>query len=256
MKTLTDPGAGLVKQRPVPTKIASLLERPVPRTKRSRNTGVEMTVFRVRANLVSMKTEDDGDIHLVIAQPGSNRAVTMIAEFPAASCAAGAPAWARTGMASARKTLTSLRADRYLVHRRARSSDRDWRRVLRFHPRPKWSRAERGRASPGAQRERYHLLTRKPSTGSTASDNDTDSDCPDDHGADHNRASTSATASPRHDGRGQLCSELTRTCASRPRHLTSTARTFLIGDSASSTTSPIPDPHRFDGDHDGIGCES
>ena len=51
-----------------------------------------------------MKTETDGDIHLVITQP-ADPGLTMIVEFPADSCDGGAPAWARTKMRQARAAI-------------------------------------------------------------------------------------------------------------------------------------------------------
>jgi hypothetical protein len=58
----------------------------------------------VRAKLVEMKLEDDSDIHLVIADP-TRTGATMIAEFPAKSCTAGATPRARTKMNRARTAL-------------------------------------------------------------------------------------------------------------------------------------------------------
>jgi hypothetical protein len=51
-----------------------------------------------------MKLEDDSDIHLVIADP-SRTGATMIAEFPSKSCTAGATPRARTRMNRARTAL-------------------------------------------------------------------------------------------------------------------------------------------------------
>ena len=51
----------------------------------------ERRLYRVDAELLGFKLESDGDIHLVIAQPG-NRARTMIAEIPDQNCMDGAPA--------------------------------------------------------------------------------------------------------------------------------------------------------------------
>jgi hypothetical protein len=66
--------------------------------------GVETTTYRVRAVLVEMKIEEDGDVHLVIAQPGATK-LTMIVEFPTYACTRGAVASARTAMRSARTAL-------------------------------------------------------------------------------------------------------------------------------------------------------
>ncbi len=51
-----------------------------------------------------MKAEEDDDVHLVIAQPGAPN-LTMIVEFPIYGCTQGAPASARTAMRSARAAL-------------------------------------------------------------------------------------------------------------------------------------------------------
>jgi hypothetical protein len=59
----------------------------------SRLRGVETTVYHVRARLLAIKLEQDGDIHLVIADPRTGG--TMIAEFPAPGCTLGAAPAAR-----------------------------------------------------------------------------------------------------------------------------------------------------------------
>lgn len=53
-----------------------------------RISGIETHTYRVRARLVAAKRELDRDIHLVIAAPATGQ--TMIVEFPAPSCTAGA----------------------------------------------------------------------------------------------------------------------------------------------------------------------
>ncbi len=47
--------------------------------------GIEKQVFRVRAQVVTAKIEEDSDIHLVIASPAA-RKQTMIVEFPDPKC--------------------------------------------------------------------------------------------------------------------------------------------------------------------------
>lgn len=59
------------------------LQRPASLKRRA--APVERTTYRVRASLVSMKVEDDEDVHLVIADP-RYPLETMIVEFPAAPC--------------------------------------------------------------------------------------------------------------------------------------------------------------------------
>lgn len=49
----------------------------------------EQQVYRVQAELLGFKLENDQDIHLVLAQPG-NRSATIIAEIPDPKCMRGA----------------------------------------------------------------------------------------------------------------------------------------------------------------------
>jgi hypothetical protein len=107
VKTLADPAGRRLSLSPKPTTIRALRKKQVPGyvgLRRSR--GVERTTFRVRASLVEMKLEDDSDIHLVIADP-SNRRATMIAELPNPSCTVGASLKARAKMRQARKAFTA-----------------------------------------------------------------------------------------------------------------------------------------------------
>lgn len=106
VKTLTDPAAGLVKRTPKSTSVRTLTHFQPPGALRTqpRIAGVETSVWRVRVPLFGMKTESDGDVHLVVAQP-ADPGVTMIVEFPADYCDAGAPVWARTAMRQARAAI-------------------------------------------------------------------------------------------------------------------------------------------------------
>src|SRR5439155_3320161 len=72
----------------------------------SRGSGVESTVYQVKARLVEAKLESDSDIHLVIRDLTS--AGTMIVEFPAAGCASGATAGAKTRMRNARNAFVAV----------------------------------------------------------------------------------------------------------------------------------------------------
>jgi hypothetical protein len=58
----------------------------------------------VRAKLVEMKLEDDSDIHLVIADP-TRTGASMIAELPSPSCTVGATPKARLKMRRARNAF-------------------------------------------------------------------------------------------------------------------------------------------------------
>lgn len=103
VKTLTDTDASAVKRTPKTTSVRALrrLQPPSGLRHRARVQGVETTIYRVRVPLIEMKLEADGDVHLVIAQPGT--AQTMIVEFPAAGCTRGAPAWAQWRCAPPRR---------------------------------------------------------------------------------------------------------------------------------------------------------
>ena len=108
VKTLTDPLARKINFTPRTTTIRSLRGRQAPAGFRglARLPGLETRTFRVRAALVAMKLEDDNDIHLVIADPRDRR-LTMIVEFPNASCTRGASRQARAKMRNARNHLVA-----------------------------------------------------------------------------------------------------------------------------------------------------
>src|SRR4051794_38031010 len=82
IKTLSDRAAQRVSFRPKYTTVHRLrtLSSPGVGSGTPRITGVETTTYRIRAQLVEMKREDDRDIHLVIAEP-HRRSATMIVEF-------------------------------------------------------------------------------------------------------------------------------------------------------------------------------
>jgi hypothetical protein len=62
----------------------------------------EFKIWQVRATLVALKLEDDGDIHVRLSSSGHN----MIAEVPLGSCVSSASLW-KTQIANARSYLTS-----------------------------------------------------------------------------------------------------------------------------------------------------
>ncbi len=109
VKTLSDAAAAKVTFATVkPKDIAALSRLKAPAhldaaTTRGRRT--ERTVYGVTALLLSMRKEDDSDIHLVIADLTSGG--TMIAEFPATSCTTGAQAKVRGKMQRARTELAT-----------------------------------------------------------------------------------------------------------------------------------------------------
>lgn len=118
VKTLTDPAAGSVDfAQPKAVTVEDLRHlngkgkssngKPPKDVKKStpRLPPVEMTVYTVTALLMSMKREEDKDIHLVIADPRIGG--SMIVEFPHEDCTLGASTAARAAMKEARKDLTS-----------------------------------------------------------------------------------------------------------------------------------------------------
>src|SRR4051812_15503608 len=104
-KTLQDRRASLVDFTPRPTSVDALRRKPVRRNPHGfRKAPVETTVYRVRARLIGVLGEDDGDVHLVIASR-ANRHRTMIVEMPAADCIARASPTARRKMRAARRSF-------------------------------------------------------------------------------------------------------------------------------------------------------
>jgi hypothetical protein len=110
VKTLSDQEAARVNFTPVGSSVAALrsLAAPAPLPQSSRIAPTELTVFAVTAQVVEMKLEEDDDIHLVIAEPG-DAAATMITEFPDANQCSGAVASANAQeMRTARAALVAV----------------------------------------------------------------------------------------------------------------------------------------------------
>jgi hypothetical protein len=106
VKTLADPAGRRLSLKPKATTIGQLRRAKAPRKlglQRSR--GLERTTFRVTGRLIEMKLEDDLDIDLVIADPRTGS--TMIAAFPNASCTRGATRKARAKMSRARAAVVA-----------------------------------------------------------------------------------------------------------------------------------------------------
>jgi hypothetical protein len=98
LKTLTDPQGRLVRLRPKATTIRAINKRPMPHpTPTSRDNAYERQVWKVRAQVVEYKHEEDGDIHIVLFDEGSY----LIAEMPDAGCLVHARA--RRSMIAARR---------------------------------------------------------------------------------------------------------------------------------------------------------
>lgn len=92
IKTLADPDAASVDLTPRPATVAQLRALPAPLHPPAGRLAAERVCYRLAAILLGAKEEDDGDVHLVIADP-SDHTATMIAEIPnPAFLAAGNPA--------------------------------------------------------------------------------------------------------------------------------------------------------------------
>jgi len=83
LKTLSDPQRYAVNLHPRTTSVVAInrLARPYP-TPTTRNTIYERRAWRVKAQIVQFKLEDDSDIHLILFWGGRY----MIAEMPFAGC--------------------------------------------------------------------------------------------------------------------------------------------------------------------------
>src|SRR4051795_11050541 len=104
-KTLQDRRASLVDFTPRPTSVDVLRRKRVRRDPHGfRKAPVETTVYRVRARLIGVLGEDDGDVHLVISSV-TNRRRTMIVEMPSADCILRASRTARRKMSAARRSF-------------------------------------------------------------------------------------------------------------------------------------------------------
>jgi hypothetical protein len=105
VKILADPDAQQVNRDPLPatvTQLRGLQRQPGALPLRGRLSGPERQVFRVRATVTRIITEDDGDWHLVLADP-DNPSATMVAEIPDSACAYGTPDASR--FAAARRDM-------------------------------------------------------------------------------------------------------------------------------------------------------
>jgi hypothetical protein len=106
VKTLADPAGRALSLKPRATTIRKLRRARAPRQLgRRRSQGIERTTFRVTGRLVEMRLEDDLDVDLVIADPRTG--ATMIAAFPSVSCTRGATPKARAKMSRARAALAA-----------------------------------------------------------------------------------------------------------------------------------------------------
>jgi hypothetical protein len=89
---------------PSPATVEELLVlKPPAWSRRARRRQIERMVVTVDVDVFDIRTEEDGDLHVVIATPGGKG---MIAEFPLAECTAGSPFGEQ--MHDARATLLDL----------------------------------------------------------------------------------------------------------------------------------------------------
>jgi hypothetical protein len=109
VKTLSDQDAAAVDFTPQDTAVSALraLAAPGSPPQNSRVAPTELTVFRVTAVAMLAKREADHDIHLVIANP-DNPSETMIVEFPDVACSGAAGSAYQDTMKSARAQFDAL----------------------------------------------------------------------------------------------------------------------------------------------------
>ena len=106
VQTLADPAGRALSLKPKPTTIRKLRRVHAPkRIGPRRARGTERTTFRVIGRLVEMTLQEDLDIRLVIADPKTG--ATMVAAFPSPSCTQGATRKARARMSRARAALVA-----------------------------------------------------------------------------------------------------------------------------------------------------
>jgi hypothetical protein len=109
VKTLTDAGAPMVQFDHVKvTSVDHLRGLKAPTSLKAttpRRSGAERSVYRVTVLLMSMRTEDDSDVHLVVSDPKLGG--SMIVEFPSSTCTTGGDKAERRSMRQARTDLAA-----------------------------------------------------------------------------------------------------------------------------------------------------
>jgi hypothetical protein len=255
VKTLTDPGATAIKLTPKTTSVRALrrLRAPADVRHRSRIPGVETTVFRVRVLLEEMKLEADDDIHLVIGQAGAP-SLTMIVEFPAGSCTPGAGLARRRSMGAARQALIAA------CGTPSPSSFRHLRGTatitgvgffdvfhgqtgvapnrIELHPALKITRISCRPATPPPPPPPTTTVA-PPSTSATTT-----------------QTTPTATTSPPTTTTAANCAPSYPDVCIPPPPPDLDCKDIPYRNFRVIYTVPDPDPHRFDADHDGTGCES
>lgn len=88
VKVLQDADAARIDLVPQPTSITALVGIPRPDAARGEHARLplERRTFRVRARLLEVITQADGDVHLVLAEP-ADPSVVLVAEIPDSACA-------------------------------------------------------------------------------------------------------------------------------------------------------------------------
>jgi hypothetical protein len=109
VKTLSDQDSGGVTLTPQDTTVSALraLSAPASLPQNSRVPPTELTVFKVTAVAMLAKRESDHDIHLVIANP-DNPSETMIVEFPDVACSGASSSAYRDNIKAARDEFDAL----------------------------------------------------------------------------------------------------------------------------------------------------
>lgn len=91
VKTFTDRDRKHVTLTPVDTTVAKLIAvhiHEIPYPEDARIEPEELRTYRLRVKLLEVRHEQDGDLHLLIADP-DNATARMVAEIPSPECARG-----------------------------------------------------------------------------------------------------------------------------------------------------------------------
>lgn len=224
VKTLSDPDAAHVDFNPVNTTVTKLRSTLAPSSlpQSSRIAPTELTVFSVTAQLLDFKLEEDRDIHLVIADP-SDPSATMIVEFPNADQCSGAITSAHAeDMKAARAALVAGFGQPHSSGFTHLSGTATVTGIGFFD----FLHGQRGVAPNGI--ELHPVLAFS--------------------GAAQQPPVIPASTQPPASGCDPSYPDF---CIPPP------PPDLDCGDIAQKTFTVLPpDPHRFDGDHDGIGCET
>ncbi len=107
VKTLTDPEAEAIRFEPVDTTIHRLAWLPRPGPDHHRRRAEELSVYRIKAVVVTIQRRLDQDLHLRLRDPDDPDA-HLVAEIPNPECARRSPY--ESAFAAARRVAESLRA--------------------------------------------------------------------------------------------------------------------------------------------------